>query len=223
VKPVFDFKFDVTKWIGKPIAVLPYASKLKTIFSEHSSDERLSYKVEIKGNTFVSSLIPLWDKIDFNDYLTRIFNFYTDVQLVDSHYKLNLVFPDLHKIPKKALIEIDELRSLLMYKEYWAKDRTLTFKVNFKNDRTLLNDFLNNSDMRIETGFTFNILGKKVKIDKMYVEINNPKLNLSTFELEELLKSKNEFILLEFITDKNSKIVFRIIEEEIKSMENKYV
>lgn len=218
-KPFFDFNFEFTKWKNKPVALLPYANKLKKLFFEHSNEDSLTYAVELKGNPFVSGIVQLWDKKDFTDYLNSIFNFYSAIHLIDTHYKLNLLFPDLEKMQKSAWNDIDELSSLLLHKEYHVQNRTLTINFNVRKDRTLLNPFIKNSAIRIVTGFKFNILGKEVKIDKMAVEINNPKFLLSELEFEELLNSDLEFIPLGFKADKDSTIIYRLLDEEIKIVE----
>lgn len=216
IKPTFDFNFEFTNWHNKPIHFLPYANKLNAIFSNHIETDQLFYKVELAGEPFIGGTIDLWKQKDFVEYLNSVFSLYRDIKLINAHYNLNLNFPDLNKLQKADTQDIEELATLLDKKEYQVLGKSLTLRLKIKNDKKLFDPFQINSDIRLVTDIEFKILGKKVVIDRMAIDINNPKILINREEFENLLQSKEELIPLSFKADKDSKVFYRLIEEEIK-------
>ena len=131
---------------------------------------------------------------------------------INNKYNLNLTFPDLSKLKASSLNDLEELRNILLNKECEVVNKDFTANLQLMNDKNLINPLLNGSGIRIVSTFEFDILGKKVVIDKLAVDITDPKFSLTKEELETFLNSNEESIPVNILADKNTRVFYRLID-----------
>lgn len=213
--PIFDFNFDFTPWIDKSIKFLPFLEKFNSYFSKVGNGKDVLVKIESMGKELLSAKLKIYDNIEFLDYIKNIFSFLGKLKVVDEYYQLNLLCPDISKIRKDDVYDIEELYDLITTGKHIEKRRKSNVNIEVKRKENFQGLFSKGFNISLISDGSYILLGKEINIGKYEIDISNPKLLISNTELKKLLKSNKEYIPLKFTTDKNSIVVIRKLDDKI--------
>ncbi|MGA9292635.1 MAG: DUF4365 domain-containing protein, partial [Ignavibacteriaceae bacterium] len=209
--PTFNFNFDFTVWINKPVQSLPYLEKLHNYFSKIKEGMDSIMKIGFQGDDFLFAKFKMQDA-NFLQFTNSYFPICKKLKYIDSHYKLNLLFPGFDKLKESDIDDIEELYNLLTTGEHIEKRRKLTgnFTVEKKDD--FLKLYFKGMDIRLISDGRFNFLGKEINIGKNAIDISHPNLLISYDKMEKLFKSNRKYIQLKFTTNEKSIVTYRLLK-----------
>ena len=188
-EPNFNFNFDFTKWINKPIQFLPYLEKLNDFFLKLKDGKKLAVKVEFLGNNVLDAVLKMKNNTEFLDFANNYFLLCKKLKVVDSYFISNLLFPGFPEFKRDEIYDVEMLYDLITANEHIEKNKILTIRVEAKNNKQLYYRFVKGADIRLISDLTLDILGKKVHIEKITLDIVNPKFLISADEMKELVNS----------------------------------
>lgn len=209
--PKFNFEFDFNYWINIPIQSLPYLDNYFNYFSKISSTSQTRLKIEHKGDTFLLANTILEKQLDFVSKTKQKFELFKKLRIIDFHFKLELLCPDLSKLTYDDFADIEELYNLITIGEHQETKRKLTGSFEIIKNDGFLELYEKGIDIRLVSDGSYKFLGKDINISEHFIDISSPVLLISYEEMEKIYTSSKKSITLKFTTDKSSKVFIRML------------
>ncbi|MCH7827254.1 MAG: DUF4365 domain-containing protein [Bacteroidetes bacterium] len=212
--PVFNFKFNFTSWMNKDIQFLPFYDKLYSFFHKINDGKNVIFKTEYMGKPLFTAQLKLSNNLAFLDFAKKMLLFIKKLKYIDSYFNLKLLCPDLEKLKKDDIYDVDELYDLITKGEHIEKNRKFTVNIEVKRKKDYLELFSKSTNITLHFDGPYTLLGKKINIGEFEVDISRPKLLISNVKMQELFRSNKKYILLKFTTDEKSRVLIRKLNKK---------